>query len=78
MLLSKKDHTFRLPLSCTHFTSTWNACENNRRENLIHIFSNERPLEFDIHPSFTNTASESKFDKDLRKYTINILLGCSI
>jgi hypothetical protein len=34
----------------------------------MHIFSKERrPLEFDIHPSFTNTPSESKFDKDLRK-----------
>jgi hypothetical protein len=34
----------------------------------MHIFSKERrPLEFDIHPSITNTPSESKFDKDLRK-----------
>jgi hypothetical protein len=44
-----------------------NACENNRRENLIHIFNKERPLEFEIHTSFTNTASESKFDKNHRK-----------
>jgi hypothetical protein len=67
MLLSKKDHTFRFPLSSTHITSTLNACENNRKENLIHIFNKERPLEFEIHTSFTNTASESKFDKNHRK-----------